>query len=107
MKKGNLLGLVFFCLSLTSCEEWFHPRSRYEHSLLVYMAADNSLSELAKTNMQELLAHASLPEDHALFVYTDGRKGLPDSVYKRNHITRADAVPVFRVNSAPDGWNRQ
>lgn len=106
MKKGNLLGLVFFCLSLTSCEEWFHPRSRYEHSLLVYMAADNSLSELAKTNMQELLAHASLPEDHALFVYTDGREqgAYLIRIYKRNHITRADTL--FRygmVNSAhPD-----
>ncbi len=103
MKKSNLLGLFFLFLSLTACERWFFPCSGYTHSLLIYMAADNSLTDLAETNMAEILNHSRLPEDHALFVYTD-RKGVGAFLIRitsRNYTLRPDTLYRYgAVNSA-------
>jgi hypothetical protein len=49
------------------------PEDGYVHNLLIYMAADNSLSDLALENMNEIIAHADVPEDHALLVFIDRR----------------------------------
>lgn len=103
MKKSNLLGLFFLTLTLTACERWFFPCSRYEHSLLVYMAADNSLSDLAVENMEELLDHSQLPEGHALFVYTDraGAGAFLIRITSRNHMLKPDTLYRYgSVNSA-------
>ena len=71
MKRVKLLGLFVLCLAFASCDHCIIPSGKYEHSLVVYMAADNSLSDLALANMNELVANASVPKDHALLVFID------------------------------------
>ncbi len=71
-------GLKLFCfllvlLFLKGCGRCIMPEDGYVHNLLIYMAADNSLSDLALENMNEIIAHADVPEDHALLVFIDRR----------------------------------
>ncbi len=63
--------LFGFCLLFSGCEKCIIPCDRYEHNLLLYMAADNSLSEISQVNMTEIITNAVVPSDHALFVFID------------------------------------
>ncbi|OQC39137.1 MAG: Clostripain family protein [Bacteroidetes bacterium ADurb.Bin037] len=69
MNRFKLLYLSVLCLFLTACQRCIIPW--YRHNLLVYMAADNTLSDLAAENMDELIVNSFVPSDHALFVFTD------------------------------------
>ena len=71
MKRVKLLCLLGFCLLFPACEKCIIHCDRYEHNLLIYMAADNSLSDISQTNMTEIVTNAAVPSDHALFVYID------------------------------------
>jgi hypothetical protein len=71
MNRAKLLSLLLTGLLLTACDKWHLPCGKYEHNLLIYMAADNSLSDLARGNMTEIIAGSSVPRDHALLVFID------------------------------------
>jgi len=71
MKRVKLLCLLGFCLLFPACEKCIIHCDRYEHNLLIYMAADNSLSDISQTNITEIVTNAAVPSDHALFVYID------------------------------------
>jgi hypothetical protein len=67
----NLLWLFLAGLLLTACDKCHLPCGKYEHNLLIYMAADNSLSDLARGNMTEIVSGSAIPQDQALFVFID------------------------------------
>jgi hypothetical protein len=103
MNRVKLLYLYVFCLSLTACQKCIIPCGRYEHNLLVYMAADNSLSDLATVNMDEIITNASIPSDHALFVFIDKRNEGAHLIRTRNRNSTVLLDTLYRygsVNSA-------
>ncbi|HRW94976.1 MAG TPA: clostripain-related cysteine peptidase [Bacteroidales bacterium] len=74
MNRVKLLSLLLTGLLLASCDKCHPPCGKYEHNLLIYMAADNSLSDLARSNMTEIIAGSSIPRDHALLVFIDRKE---------------------------------
>jgi hypothetical protein len=71
MNRAKLLSLLLTGLLLAACDNCHLPCGKYEHNLLIYMAADNSLSDLARGNMAEIISGSSIPGDHALLVFID------------------------------------
>jgi len=74
MNRVKLLSLLLTGLLLTACDPCHLPCGKYEHNLLIYMAADNSLSDLARSNMTEIITGSSIPRDHALLVFIDRKE---------------------------------
>ena len=106
----NLVACIFL-LCATACyhhNEVPEPEPQPTHTLLVYMAGDNSLSDYCKTNirlMKEALMDAT--EDLNLVIYKDNRSsgdGLPSlfqlkrTVDKKTHIAKIDTVYLEKFN---------
>lgn len=106
----NLVACIFL-LCATACNhhnEVPEPEPQPTHTLLVYMAGDNSLSDYCKTNirlMKEALMDAT--EDMNLVIYKDNRSsgdGLPSlfqlkrTVDKKTHIAKIDTVYLEKFN---------
>ena len=74
MIRVKLLSLLLSGLLLTTCDKCPLHCGKYEHNILIYMAADNSLSDLARSNMTEIITGSSIPRDHALLVFIDRKE---------------------------------
>lgn len=64
---------MFILLGMTSCH-WFNPEDEtiYDRTVLVYMAADNSLSSFQKEDVDEMLKGAAdIPANCRLLIYVD------------------------------------
>lgn len=90
---------------LGRCSDTPEPETErvFSHNLLIYMAADNSLSANAKANVDSLLAHVSVPSNHALLLYVDRRNKDAFMIRARQEAGQVfcDTLKVYgQVNSA-------
>ena len=102
MKRVNLFYLLTIFLLFASCERCIIPGGGYEHNLLIYIAADNNLSEVARENMNDIITHASVPAGHALVVFTDikNQGAFLIGVSTRNKVIKLDTLKRYgAVNS--------
>ena len=70
MNRVKLLSLLLTGLLLTACDPCHLPCGKYEHNLLIYMAADNSLSDLARSNMTEIITGSSIPGGDGITIFS-------------------------------------
>ena len=69
----HLMYTMSILLSMTSCS-WYEEEEEvtYDRTVLVYMAAENTLSSFAQEDIDEMVqAAGKIPKNSRLFVYVD------------------------------------
>ncbi len=103
MKGLKLFCFLFVLLYLEGCDWCIKPPDEYVHNLLIYMAADNSLSDLALENMNEIITHADIPENHALLVFIDRRNTGAFLIRPRNVNSKVILDTIGRYGTVNSG----
>ena len=68
--------LILF--GMTSCSWYEEEDNRYDRTVLVYMAADNSLSSYTWDDIDEMvLAAGDIPKNSCLYIYVDDKHNMP------------------------------
>ena len=83
MKRFDLYIIIYIGLLLTGCHEYpappeEQPRAEAERTVIVYMAADNSLTLQVREDTTEMVrSKAAIPEDVNFIIYLDDRLHKP------------------------------
>lgn len=93
-----LLFITFF--SCSNDEDYSEPiRETYKHTAIIYMSADNNLSQNAQNGIEQL-KKAQLNEEHNLIVYIDSNDNLPQLLKIENN--EAKVVKTYIEQNSAD-----